>query len=185
MATVKRKPVPSSYALSNQDRPAYLGQPENDQRNNSSDNTAFDSSEKLLNDRAIGGTSPSPQQYIKWGIAWESPTFMICFALVGISIALGHHFYFSSLDGTVAGSETRQQWALRFGTAFSFLVVACLKTANDQAYQQYIWTIVRRKSLSLGTLDKLFGLLSNPFSFFSLDLIWQARFAVLLGFICW
>ena len=67
----------NEWDLSNQGRPAYRGQSENDQWNNSPDNTAFDSRDHLPKYRAIGGQLPSSQQYVRWGIAWEGPTFMI------------------------------------------------------------------------------------------------------------
>ena len=110
---------------------------------------------------------------------------MLSFALAGASLALGHHLYYDSLDGTAAGSSTRQQWTSRFGTAFSFLIVALLKAANDAAYTQYIWTLVRGKSFCIASLDKLFFLISDPIALFGVDLMKNATFAVLLALICW
>jgi len=184
MATVKRKPLPSDASIyaplnQSQDIPAALDQ---------NFATPF-VDEPLFRNGPKGGAPPSPsppsQQFVRWGIAWQAPTSMVCLALSGVLLALGHHFYYLFLDGTVAGSASRQQWAIRFGTAFSFLVVACLKVASGQAYEQYIWTIVRRKSFSLGALDKFFRLLSNPFRFLSLELLLHTRFAVFLAAICW
>jgi hypothetical protein len=194
MATVKRKPVPPTYVPPNQESPASPHLPRKPESSSYSpttpSTTTYDPHEGLLAGHAKAGSLSSShpsasQQYIKWGIAWQGPTYMICLALLGISLALGHHFYFLSLDVTLAGSATRQQWSLRFGTGFSFLVVTCLKVASGQAYEQYMWTIIRRKSLSIGTLDRIFGLLSNPFGFFSLELFSQTRFVILLALICW
>jgi len=105
---------------------------------------------------------------------------MLAFAFGGIALAIGHHFYYLSLDGTLTGSSTRQQWATRFGTAMSFLVIALVKTANDAAYTQYIWTLVRRKSFSIGTLDKLFALTSDPLAFFGSAMMRVLKIALFL-----
>jgi hypothetical protein len=137
-----------------------------------------------LNQNSLPGQNSS-QQYVNWGIAWQPPTLMLVFTLGGIGLAIGHHAYFSSLNGTLAGSSGRQQWATRFGTAMSFLVVALLKTANDAAYSQYVWTLVRAKSFSISTIDKLFALTSDPTGFFGWEMMKHAKAAVFLGLICW
>jgi hypothetical protein len=125
------------------------------------------------------------EKLVKWSIHWKTPTFMVALLLAGVGFGLGHHFYYASLDGTTAGSPSRQQWATRFGTAFSFLVVAVLKTASDAAYSQYIWTLVRRKSFSLKVLDKMFSLTMDPLGFLSLHLLKHAKIGVLLALISW
>jgi hypothetical protein len=99
----------------------------------------------------------SSRKYVRWGIAWKPPSLMIGFAFLGFLSAIGHHLYYRALDGHAVGSPTRQQWAFRFGTAFSFLVIALLKAANNAAYSQYVWTLVRKRSFSIATLDKLFS----------------------------
>jgi hypothetical protein len=143
-----------------------------------------ESEEESLNQNSLPGQNSS-QQYVNWGIAWQPPTLMLVFTLGGIGLAIGHHAYFSSLNGTLAGSPGRQQWATRFGTAMSFLVVALLKTANDAAYSQYVWTLVRAKSFSISTIDKLFALTSDPTGFFGWEMMKHAKAAVFLGLICW
>jgi hypothetical protein len=65
----------------------------------------------------------------KWGITWIQPTWMVLFVLFGILLALGHHLYYDSLNGITAGSASRQQWPIRFGTAFAYLVTSCLNAA--------------------------------------------------------
>ena len=92
---------------------------------------------------------------------------MICYAVVGITLAIAHHFYYPSLNGNKTGSATRQQWATTFGTAFSFIVIAFLKMAIGEAYHQYIWTLMRWQPYSLRCLDKLFALTSHPSGFLS------------------
>ncbi|KUJ06311.1 uncharacterized protein LY89DRAFT_633084 [Mollisia scopiformis] len=127
----------------------------------------------------------SPEKLVKWGIHWSTPVFILISVLAGVGFALGHHFYYASLDGTTAGSSSRQQWSTRFGTAFAFLVVAALKTTSDLSYNQYIWTLVRRKSFPLGSLDKMFSLTSNPMGFLSFHLTRHAKIGVFIALISW
>lgn len=109
------------------------------------------------------------QKFVKWEISWDSSAAVVAPTCAGIALAVGHHLYYS-LDGTPAGSTSRQQWALRYGSALAFLVVALLKTACDAAYHQHIWTLVKREALSLRSLDALFSLTTDPISFLSLEL---------------
>jgi hypothetical protein len=126
------------------------------------------------------------QKYAKWGVNWHrQPMYMVLFALTGALLALGHHLFYKSLNGTVAGSDRHQQWAHTFGNVFAVLVVTTLAAADKAAYHQYFWTIVRGKSFTLGALDKLFSLTSDPLGFFSLELFKSAPVAAALALICW
>jgi hypothetical protein len=123
--------------------------------------------------------------YVRWGVAWGVPAMMVGFTLAGIAIAIGHHGYYMSLHGTPVGSAVRQNWALRFGTAFSFLSIALLRTACNVAYKQYIWTLFKRKAFSITAIDKLFQLPNDLTAFRSWELIKHADFAVNLALVCW
>jgi hypothetical protein len=125
------------------------------------------------------------EKYVKWGIAWKTPFMMVVWALLGLGWALGHHFYYQSLDGTRAGSSSRQNWAVRFGTALSFLVVTCVRASCDSVYKQYIWTLFKRRSFSLSTVDGLFSATQDPRSLMSLEFLQHAKVAYLIATICW
>lgn len=124
-------------------------------------------------------------KYVTWGIAMRTPVIMVTWAVAGFILSIGHHFYYDRLDGSIAGTSNQQNWALRFGTAFSFLTIALLKASCDAAYKQYIWTLFKRKSYSLDTLDKLFGLTTDIFAFVSWELASQAKLAVFLALTSW
>ncbi|KAH8685694.1 hypothetical protein BGZ60DRAFT_522978 [Tricladium varicosporioides] len=124
-------------------------------------------------------------KYVTWGIAMRTPVIMITWAVAGCIFSVGHHFYYDRLDGSIAGTPNQQNWALRFGTAFSFLTIALLKASCDAAYKQYIWTLFKRKSYSLDTLDKLFALTTDIFAFVSWELISKAKLAVFLALTSW
>lgn len=123
--------------------------------------------------------------YVKWGISWQGPIVMIAPACCAIALALGHHFYYTTLNNTVTGTTSHQQWALRFGNAFTIAIVVLLKASCDAVYCQYIWMIFKRKPLPLSTIDALFSLTSNPISFFSFKLLRSSTIAIFLALIPW
>lgn len=129
--------------------------------------------------------SSSSEKLVKWGVIWYPPVLMALYTLGGLALAVGHHFYFASLHGTLAGSAGKQQWATGIGTAVSFLVVALLRSASTAAYSQYVWVLVRRNSYRLGTLDKLFALTTDPSGFFGREMFKCAKIAMLVALVCW
>ena len=151
--------------------------------------TATDPNEYLLRDRANSATyPPTPQpttNFVRWGVAWQAPTFMVTCATAGLALAIGHHFYYQSLHGTAAGSSMRQQWAIKLGTAFSVIVLVLFKTTYDTAYHQYVWTLFKRRAYTLDALDKLFALTSSLVGFTSWEVISRAKLAVLLALTSW
>lgn len=120
-----------------------------------------------------------------WNIHWRSPMLMMGLVLSGICMALSHNFYYRSLDGTVVSSETSQQWAIRIGTALAFLTQSSLASAVGIAYTQRIWVTVKEKPISLQNIDKVFSLGTDPFSFFSLEILTSVKVLCLLAASMW
>jgi len=49
-------------------------------------------------------------KYVQWRVYWQfEPAFMLIFVVAGTLLAMGHHLYYSFLDGTKAGSDSEQQ----------------------------------------------------------------------------
>jgi hypothetical protein len=92
---------------------------------------------------------PVLPEYTPWGIHWYLPAFIITMLLCGLAFALSHHFYYVSMNSETAGDAAKQAWPIRFGTAFAFLVVSCLRAATASALAQHTWTVVRRKHLKI------------------------------------
>jgi hypothetical protein len=141
------------------------------------------SDQRLLQDDLSSTTQETT--YVKWGVAWGVPAMMVGFTLAGVALAIGHHGYYMSLHGTPVGSAARQNWALRFGTMFSFLSIALLRTACNVAYKQYIWTLFKRKAFSITAIDRLFQLTNDLTAFRSWELIKYANLAVALAVVTW
>ena len=119
------------------------------------------------------------------GIYWEQAGYMFTLALSGAALAIGHHVYYFKLDGTPVASAGHQQWAIRFGTAFSFLVKSCLQASTVLACGQCVWKVLRSKSLTMGGIDNIFALTSTPFSFLQWELYKEARPVLLVALLAW
>lgn len=152
----------------------------------SSKPTAFNTVRAVSkSDLSAPGSSP---RIAKWGIRWhKEPLAMPLFALAGLAIAVGHHFYFQHLDGDLAPDDgvSSQQVVKQVGNAFVFLALACFRASIVIAYNQYIRTIFRRRLLKVSSVDKVFSLPSSLPSFLSFQLLREGPFAPVLGAIPW
>jgi hypothetical protein len=109
----------------------------------------------------------------EWRINWlGEPLQMPLYTLCGISQAPWHHFFFSYLNDRQSFDEGMlfQHVVKQIGNAFVFLVLvvlkpAVLKPAILVAYNQYIWTIFRRRSPKVAVID-------NSGILFQLRIIW-------------
>ncbi|KAM3151156.1 hypothetical protein ABEW05_008487 [Botrytis cinerea] len=105
--------------------------------------------------------------------------------LSGLILAIGHHVYYSSLNGTPADDSARQNWSIRFGAVFASLVVVCFKAITVSALGQYFWTVIRAKGLKISDLDKLYALTSSPIGIFSFSVFKNTTLAAAIGIIFW
>lgn len=119
-----------------------------------------------------------------WGIDWLVPTQMVALLVIGTLLAVGHHLFYSSLAGHPVG-KISQTWAIRYGTAFTFLVKASLVSAVSTAYTQHIWVMFRKKSMSIGALDATLSATRDPFSFLSLEMLNRVKIGTALALIIW
>ena len=129
--------------------------------------------------------SPPAHSYVLWGVSWRQPIMMIIFALLGITTATSHHFYYHELNDTVAGNTSRQQWVIWIGTGFNSFTLFLLNSAITIALTQSIWFTVKRHALTVGGLDNLFGLFTDMTGFFKWDLLKKAKLAIFIAFVFW
>jgi hypothetical protein len=130
-------------------------------------------------------TNQSGIKLAKWGISLIQPMWMTVFLLLGILLAVGHHLYYASLEGSTTGSASRQQWPIRFGTAFAYLITTCLNAAVGLAFTQQLWRSVRQKSFSVNSIDKIFGITTDPTGFWSLEVLGKAKIVSLIALTAW
>lgn len=130
------------------------------------------------------------------GIHWLAPATIATSVLIGAILSLGHHLFYSSLEGTAVGDGdldilgsrvSRQQLNLAGGTAFTFLVKAALTTAVSTAYIQLFWRAATHtaKPPTLATLDTGFAALSNIFLLLKVWFWWHYPLLLFLALTAW
>jgi len=127
---------------------------------------------------------PEPQ-YVKWGIGWRQPLAMGMFYIAGVLFSVGHHLYYNWHVGMQAGDADSQFLKIAIGTGFSFLALFSFGSANGIAFTQYIWTVLKEHSFTVGGLDQLFGIPMDITAFFSLELYRKGKLVLLMAGVIW
>ncbi|KAL4752166.1 hypothetical protein BDW72DRAFT_192302 [Aspergillus terricola var. indicus] len=118
-------------------------------------------------------------------IHWRVPTAMVVCFVLGLGLAIGHHFYYYSLNHTTVGGQDEQAWALRIGTGLAFLTKTFLTTAVGFALVQNLWWILRSKPVRLSTLDSMWDIRGSIFNFFDPHIWIRGPNVAILGLITW
>lgn len=127
-------------------------------------------------------------------IHWAAPATMVLALLFGALLALGHHLFYASLQGSPTPTGTLditwsnvsvQQLNTAIGTAFAFLVKAFLVVAVSVAYFQTFWraAAISKKGPTLANLDTTFSILGNALGFFQVHVWWRHPLLLLLALI--
>lgn len=108
-------------------------------------------------------------------IEWVGPTLMLSSLAAAICLAIGHHAFCRSLQGSQVPGEpmeiggwktTAQQVNIAAGTTFAFLVKAALVLATSIAHTQVLFRIMRQEALNLAAIDALWTALTDLPSLF-------------------
>ena len=129
-------------------------------------------------------------------IHWQAPATVVLALGAGILFAAGHHLFYNSLDGrpapdvgyNILGSNvSSQQLNIAGGTAFAFLVKACLVTALATAYAQLFWRAMLEQSreVTLERLDTAFSVLFNVHHLVKVWIWWHYPVLFALALIAW
>lgn len=135
------------------------------------------------------------QQRNVWSTLRSSPATMFIGVFFGVVFALGHHFFYNSLnnkntpnaDYDILGTTyhvSGQQINVSAGTVFAFFSKFCLGFALSNAFEQVAWKAVKGKT-RIGTIDDLFNVLNNGFQCFNFTLWRRFPLAMVLGLIFW
>lgn len=130
------------------------------------------------------------------GIYWPTPATLGAALLAGILFAVGHHLFYSNLDGqgvptgdfgVVGFSVSEQQFNISVGNTFAFLVKAALASAVSLAYVQAVWHSTKgsRKGEKLSTLDTTFSILENALGFLKVRVWVKYPLLLILAIIAW
>ena len=101
---------------------------------------------------------------------------------LGVAFAVGHHAFYTYLDGKPADDQIRM---MRFGNLLSYAAKASLMAAVVFAYRQQIWVAVSRNVFRLKTIDSLFAATNEPLSMFNWEFIKKGRIATCMAVLVW
>lgn len=127
-------------------------------------------------------------------IYWLAPTTVAVAFSAGVLFALGHHLFYSNLNGrfvsddqyNVLGTQiSRQSINLTAGIAFSYLVNFSLATAVATAYVQVFWRDMLHRKVTLDNLNIASSGLTNAFSFLKVRVWWDHRLLCGLAIVAW
>lgn len=131
-------------------------------------------------------------------IHWAAPTALLLSLVVGTAFAIGHHVFYASLNHRPASDSvdydvlgmhvSSQQFNTAIGTAFAFMVRACLMFSVSVAYFQILmWAVARpgADGIELSHLDILTSALGDLISLGSLKAWWRRPWIWLLVVVAW
>lgn len=128
---------------------------------------------------------------------WQAPTTIITALVCAVLFAVGHHVFYSSLNGKAAhgnvynilGSDvSAQQLNIAGGTALAFLVKAALGVALSLVFIQVFWQSIKSRSsqdVTLQTLDTIFDGLNNVFTLLKAWVWWRYPLLFILALVAW
>ena len=132
-------------------------------------------------------------------IHWTAPTVMVASLILGTLFALCHHLFYASLDRKhattlsegydVLGTHVSyQQSNTAVGTAFAFLVRACLMLSVSIAYFQIlVWSVAKNetKGTTLVQLDVMTSALQDLMTLASFKTWWRRPWLWVLAVVAW
>jgi len=108
---------------------------------------------------------------------------MVGLFLAGLLGAVGHHVFYSRLNGQPAAG--RQLTMVRIGTALAFFTKAMLVGSVLVSYRQRIWHTFRKQAMTVGAIDGLFAATENPLHFRRGEMLRNAKLASLMALCAW
>jgi Kelch motif len=118
-------------------------------------------------------------------IHWRAPAIMVGSLMAGVCFAIGHHLLYQQFDHQPVASFTQQNWIIRVGTAFAFLVKMSLAIATSAAYVQQFWATLSRKSVRISRVDALFTALKDITVFADVGLWLGNPVLTILAIVTW
>jgi hypothetical protein len=113
---------------------------------------------------------------------WQKSFIMYICLVFGVLCAVGHHIFYSALDGEPAEEQTKM---LRYGTILAFAAKAALSAAAISAFKQRIWVTVRSRFMSISALDSMFAATEDLTALFNWEFVRDAKAAFALVLFAW
>lgn len=118
----------------------------------------------------------------EWHIHWQTPAIMLALFAAGVAAAVGHHLFYSKLDGNPAEDQLKM---IRYGTALAFFVKSTLVGTVILGYRQRIWHTFRKKAMTINAIDGLFAATEDPTSFWNWEMIRNGKLATFMAACSW
>ncbi|KAJ8127806.1 hypothetical protein O1611_g5831 [Lasiodiplodia mahajangana] len=115
-------------------------------------------------------------------IHFLAPTAIVTAFLAAVVLAVGHHLFYRSLNGTPVLSAARatgvinaspQKINITVGNIFSTLVGVCLSISVSTSYMQLVWASIKVRSEKLSRIDSVFSGVRSITSLFHIA-AWRA-----------
>jgi hypothetical protein len=136
----------------------------------------LDADTQALVDRRAG-------EVAEWHIHWTTPAIIGSLFVAGVAAAVGHHFFYTSLNGQSAEDQLKM---IRWGTALAFFVKSTLVGCCIMCNRQRIWRTFRRKAMTINGIDGLFSATEDPTQFFLNGEMWRnGKLATVMALCCW
>jgi hypothetical protein len=110
---------------------------------------------------------------------------MGCSLLLGVLFAVGHHQFYHFLNERIVGSDDQQQWFLRIGAGFAFVVKTTLTAAVELAYTQILWRILSSRPISIKGIDSFFSVVNDAWHFRNGEIYRKGPALALVAVIMW
>jgi hypothetical protein len=135
-----------------------------------------DADTQALVDRRAG-------EIAQWHIHWTTPALITCLFVAGVAAAVGHHFFYTWLNGKPATDQLKM---IRYGTALAFFVKSTLVGTAIMCNRQRIWRTFRDKAMTIDGIDGLFSAPDDPTQFFINGEMWKnGKLATFMALCCW
>ena len=112
---------------------------------------------------------------------------MVAALLVGLAMALAHHFMCVRLNDTDLDQVgVSQTWISRFSTALAFLVKMFFVISVGVAFIQRQWLNFHHQPYRISDIDAVTGILGNVLEFLTLGLVWfRNPLLTILAIVSW
>lgn len=117
---------------------------------------------------------------------WRAFFTIIISLLLGLAVALAHHFVNQYFDGkSVDRAPLSQSWVLRFGTGLAFLAKAAFVLSVGASYVQYQWLKLQSQAFRMDEIDSLTDILGNALNFVCSLVFFREPVVSLVAVVAW
>ncbi|KAF1843229.1 uncharacterized protein K460DRAFT_407592 [Cucurbitaria berberidis CBS 394.84] len=111
---------------------------------------------------------------------------MLLLPSIALLCAIGHYGFFHSLDKTLTQHRRiRQSHVTTISLVLTTVFKACIVGAVALSFAQHLWRNLREEAHTIGRIEQLFSLRSNPFELTRLRASWEAPLLFSMAIFTW